>query len=185
VGEREHVLLQAAGRGDRQAFAELVTLTAPRLWQLVRRLTPDDRVAEDALQETLLGAWRSASHYSDEGSAMGWLCGVARRHAARSWRRRAGEPARAESLDALGELAGWGQDPEISASRAEDRAALLAALATLSDPDQEVIVYCDLEGMSAGEVGELSGLTANAVRVRLHRARLRLMAALREGGRDE
>jgi RNA polymerase sigma factor (sigma-70 family) len=185
VSEREHDLLRAAGRGDRQVFEGLVTATAPRVWRLVRRLTPDDRVAEDVVQETYLNAWRSASTFTGEGSAMGWLYGVARHQAARSWRRRSGEPARSESLDDLGQLAGWGQDPEQAASRAEDRDALLAALASLSDPDQEVIIHCDLEGMSAGDVGELAGLTANAVRVRLHRARLRLMAALREGGRDD
>ena len=180
--EQEQAWLEAAGRGDEAAFAALVQATSAGVWQLVRRLTLDSAVAEDVLQETYLGAWRAAGSYAATGSARGWLYGLARRQAARSWRRRVGEPVQADALEVLGEHAGWGQDPEEAAAQAEDRALLLAALATLSAADQEVIARCDLEDLRAAEVAEVLGLTEGAVRVRLHRARLRLMAALRQRG---
>ena len=176
--------LLASAAGDREAFRALMRHVQPALWHFVRRLTLDPEVAEDVLQETWIGAWRAAATYTGEGSARGWLYGLARRQAARSWRRRVGEPVRAESLESLGELAGWGQDPERAAERAEDRAGLLAAIAGLSESDQDVLVRCDLEGASAQEAADALGLTANATRVRLHRARLRLMAVLRQGGAD-
>ena len=183
MSDAERAWLEAAGRGDRDAFDAFVCATTPAVWGLVRRLTLDPAVAEDVLQETFLGAWRAARTYTGEGTARAWLYGLARRHAARSWRRRAGEPAEAEPLDQLGELAGWGQDPEVAAARAEDRRALLAALATLPEADQEVIAHCDLEGLGPAEAAALLGAPPGTVRVRLHRARLRLMAALRDGGR--
>lgn len=174
--------LLAAGGGDRHAFEQLMATTGPQLWRTIRRLTGSPETAEEVFQETCLAAWRGAPGWSGQGSARSWLFGIARNQSARSWRRRKGEPTHPESLDVLGELAGWGQDPEQAAAAAEDRHTLLTALATLSPNDREVIARCDLEGLSAPEAGELLQLTANATRVRLHRARLRLMAVLRQGG---
>ena len=131
------------------------------------------------MQETFLAAWAHASSYSGDRPARAWLFGVARRQAARTWRRRAGEPKYTESLEELGLQAGWGSDPEVAASRSEDRVVLLRALATLSEADQQVITRCDLEGLSAADLaGELQ-LEPGTIRVRRHRARLRLMSALR------
>jgi RNA polymerase sigma-70 factor (ECF subfamily) len=180
----EASFLQAAGGGDRQAFEHLMQTTGPQLWRTIRRLTGSQETAEEVFQETCLAAWRGAPGWSGQGSARSWLFGIARNQSARSWRRRKGEPVHPESLDLLGEMAGWGQDPEEAAAAAEDRQTLLDALSQLSTNDREVIAHCDLEGLSAPEAGELLQLTANATRVRLHRARLRLMAVLRQGGND-
>ncbi|MEZ4317615.1 MAG: sigma-70 family RNA polymerase sigma factor [Myxococcota bacterium] len=187
--DAETGLLVRARGGDPHAFDALVSATAPAVWTVVRRLTADDATAEDVLQETFMAAWRGIDGYRGEGSARSWLYGLARRHAARTWRRRVGEPRHTESLDVLGSTAddpgwpaGFGGDPEVIASRAEDRATLLRAVATLSESDQEVIVRCDLEGRTPAEVAEELGTNAGALRVRLHRARLRLMDALLPGG---
>ncbi len=194
MSEAERDLLRAVGRGEPGAFDALVHATAPQVWGLARRLTADDAIAEDVLQEVYLGVWRGAAAYTGEGSARGWLYALTRRQAARSWRRRAGQPAFNDAFDEqlahedapsdpapLGQLAGWGTNPELAASRAEDRQQLLEAIATLAPPDQRVLTLCDLEGQSPSEAAAALDLTPGAARVRLHRARLRLMAALRHG----
>lgn len=176
-------MITAVAAGDMGAFDALVTRTRPGTWRLVRALAPDPAVAEDALQETYLAVWRGAGSFKGDVSGEAWLRGIARRQAARAWRRRKGEPVQAESIDDLGLRAGWGADPELAASAAEDRERVHAALATLSHGDREVIVLCDLEGHPGPEAAALLEITPGALRVRLHRARLRLMAALR-GGTD-
>ncbi len=175
----ETALLSRAARGDREAFDAFVVSTAPAVWSLVRRLTLDEATAEDAMQETYVGAWRAAAGFRGEAPARAWLFGLARRQAARTWRRRAGQPARTESLEDLAVAAGWGSDPERAAERGEDRATLLRGLATLSEADQAVLTRCDLEGAAPSEVAELWGIAPGTVRVRLHRARLRLLGALK------
>lgn len=173
-------LLRRASGGDREAFEVFVDRAAPSVWRLVRRLTADDATAEDALQETFVAAWRAAPTWRGDGSAGAWLRGLARRHAARTWRRRAGEPTRMEPLADLALAAGWGTDPEVAASRAEDRRRLLHALASLSPDDQDVLTRCDLEGVAPVDLATELGLPSGTVRVRRHRARLRLLAALRQ-----
>ncbi len=174
----EDALLRAAAAGDRAAFEAFVEAAAPAAWALLRRLTADAATAEDALQETCVAAWQAAPQWRGDGPARAWLLGIARRQAARTWRRRAGEPPTTDALGALAVAAGWGADPEALAARAEDRARLLAALATLSPADREAITQVDLEGLRPAELAAARGEAPGAVRVRLHRARLRLLAAL-------
>lgn len=175
----DDALLERVAAGDRPAFDALVERLAPLVWPLLRRLTLDEGRAEDALQETFLAVWRSAPGYRGEAGARAWVFGLARRQAARTWRRRAGEPARPESLESLALEAGWGQDPEVLASRAQDRAAVLDAVGRLGETAREILTLCDLEGIPVVEAAAELGIAAGTARVRLHRARLELMAALR------
>jgi len=173
-------LLRSAADGDRSAMDEIVRRHQGIVWRSVRGRTASVALAEEVFQDTFLTAWRNADRWRGEGSVRNWLLGMARRKAAHTWRRRVGEPAEHAPLHELGLEAGWGSDPEAAAAAAEDRDTLLAALAKLSEADQTIIGLCDLEGHTGPEAAELLGLTANAARVRLHRARLRLMGVLRE-----
>jgi len=148
----EDALLRAAAAGDRAALEAFVEAAAPAAWALLRRLTADAATAEDALQETFVAAWQAAPQWRGDGPARAWLLGIARRQAARTWRRRAGEPPTTDELGALAVAAGWGADPEALAARAEDRARLLAALASLSPADREAITRVDLEGLRPAEL---------------------------------
>jgi RNA polymerase sigma-70 factor (ECF subfamily) len=171
-------LLRRAATGDRAAYDAFVQELAPAVWSIVRRLTADEATAEDAMQETFVAGWRSAPAFRAEGSARSWIYGLARRHAARTWRRRAGEPSETTPLCDLALAAGWGTDPEVLASRSEDRSTLLAALSTLPEADQQVLTRCDLEGATPSDLAAQLGIPAGTVRVRRHRARLKLLAAL-------
>lgn len=145
-------------------------------------LVDDPVVAEDVLQDTFLAALRHAGGFSGE-AARPWILTIARNAAHRRFRRRVGEPARFDELPALGEAAGFGApDAEEALARAEDHAALARAMASLSAEDQEVLVLRDLEGIEGPQAAELLGLPLPTMKTRLHRARLRLAAALRAGG---
>ncbi len=78
--------------------------------------------------------------------------------------------------------AGWGLDsPTPDFERVlESRELLAVALARLSPGDQEVLTLIDLEGMSLVDGAELMALELPALKSRLHRARLRLLAAVKE-----
>lgn len=156
---------------------------APALLRLARTLSADEAVAADVVQEALLGAYKAAATYDPRlATVRTWLFSIARNAARKSWRNRREEPgleadAAERSLLALGADAGWGADHATSAR--EEHELLVRSLATLETEDVEIILLRDVEGLAGDEVAGVLGLSLAAQKSRLHRARLRLMAAMR------
>lgn len=177
----DHELLQRSATGDGAAFEEFLERHQAPVYRFVRSLTAGPAAAEDALQETFVAAWRGAAGCRGAGEARAWLFSIARNAARRQHRRRAGEPEEFVSLDDLGRQAGWGEqrDRDEALERLADRALLERGFARLSAEDREVLVLRELEGFSGEEVAGMIGLSVPAQKSRLHRARLRLVAALK------
>lgn len=172
-------LLHSVAAGDRAAFDALVERHQASVYRLLSAMGASSADADDALQETFVAAWRNAGSFQGAGSARAWILTIARNALRRAHRRRAGEPERFEPLEELGLQAGWGrEDPELEAL--ERRDLLGKALGTLSSADREILVLRELEGFAGEEVAEMLGLTVPAMKSRLHRARLRLVAAVQE-----
>jgi RNA polymerase sigma-70 factor (ECF subfamily) len=184
--EEDRELMRRAAAGDRAAFGTIAQRHTPALLRLTRAIAGDDAGAQDAAQETLLQAFRRAATFQPEaGAVRPWLFAIARHEA---WRqKRQGGPAEPAGADEdnLGELglsAGWSaSEPEAMVARAEDAEALSWALAALPAPDREVLLLRDVEGASGEETAAILGLDLSGMKSRLHRARLKLMASLREG----
>ena len=83
-------------------------------------------------------------------------------------------------MEELGLQAGWGGPPfsETFLETLARRDVLEKALARLSPEEREVLVLRELEGLSGKETAELMELSLNAMKSRLHRARLRLASVL-------
>ena len=165
-------------RGDDTAFRALVVRYRGRVFHVALAIAGDEAAAEDALQETFLAVHRNAASFG--GTAFrAWLFTIARHAALRPRRKQLPIPVEDDTLEALGEAAGWGADDELDANALRSR--LAGALAALASEDREVLVLRDLEERSAQETASLLGLTVQATKSRLHRARLRLAAKLRGG----
>jgi RNA polymerase sigma-70 factor (ECF subfamily) len=176
-------LLRRAAEGDRSGFDALVQRHQGAVFRFARMLSRQDADAEEVLQETFLAAWRGAARFRGESAVLTWLLAIARRAVLRQTRRRVGEPAEFDSLEALGSAAGWGDPRAGGLPRLDDRLELERALSTLAASDREVLVLRDVEGLSTSEAARVLGVEDAALRARLHRARLRLAARLR-GGSD-
>lgn len=173
-------LIAAVAAGDRLASETFVARHQAAVFRFARTLTRTPSEAEDVLQDTFLAAWRGAVSFRGESAVRSWLFTIARNAAIRHGRRRSGEPDVMEPLDVLGERAGWGEthDPEALAIRRESRETLERALASLSDDDREIVLLRDVEGLSGEETAAVLQIGLTAMKSRLHRARLRLAAAL-------
>jgi RNA polymerase sigma-70 factor (ECF subfamily) len=181
--EDDDVLIARGAAG----FAALVDRHGRAILRVARAYAASDAEAEDIVQETFLSALRSAASYQPGvASVRTWLFAIAR-NTGRHARRRAREIPSAELDEAplldLGLAAGWGA-PDLRLDRAETVDRLARAVASLPSDDREVLVLRDVEALSGEETAELLGVGLPAMKSRLHRARLRLMAALRaqEGG---
>lgn len=176
-------LLARVAAGEKAAFRAFLARHRAAVFRYARALARGEADAEDVLQLTFLAAFRGAKEARVQRSARPWLFAIARRSAIRHGRLRAGEPLRHESIDELGEHAGFADDdgsPELVAARLEERALLERALFSLSPGDREILVLRELEELSSDEAARILGLTLDAAKSRLHRARLRFQAALRE-----
>ncbi len=173
--------MRRAAAGDREAFAQVARRHGPSILRLCLAILGSDADAKDAMQETLLLAYRRASTFQPElGAVRAWLLGIARHEA---WRVRRPQAHQSEEpLAELGLRAGWSSDgPEQLLARAQDAEALAWAIAALEPKDREVLVLRDVEGQSGEQAAAMLGLDLAGMKSRLHRARLKLMAALREG----
>jgi RNA polymerase sigma-70 factor (ECF subfamily) len=138
-----------------------------------RRLADAEASAELA-QDVFVVAWRRRADVPS--NSLPWLYGVARHLLANQWRARRSAPAVVPMPpDAL---PGRGASAEQDA--AVDVAGVHFALATLSEPDQELLRLIGWEGLTLAEAATALGCSRPTAAVRLHRARRRLSAALAE-----
>lgn len=174
-------LLRAAADGDARAFEQFMHAHEAAVHRYLLALTGSGADEEDALQETFINAWRSAGGYAATGSARGWLYAIARNVVRHQVRRRVGEPAQVESLEALAEQAGWGAMPAVDTHADEivARETLQDAMRRLPAEECEVLTLRELDGFSGEETSALLGISLPAMKSRLHRARVHLAAAVR------
>jgi RNA polymerase sigma-70 factor (ECF subfamily) len=171
-------LVDLARGGDHAAFEELVRVTSNDMYALAFRLTGDEHDARDVVQETYLRAFRSIRKFRGEASFSTWLYRIAANCAATMHSRR--RRVRLVSIDAdprCGELP-TDPDPDAMASATVERDGLVGALRTLPLALLTVVVLRDIYGLSHDEIATELGISGAATRVRLHRARRQLRAAI-------
>ncbi len=180
--------MRRVAKGDAAAFGDLVKTHQAALHRYALSLCKDASAAEDVLQETFLAAFRGAENFRGEAAIRTWLLTITRNSAFRFGRKRSGEPrafenvSELENLSELGAAAGWGvsETPEFHVLQGEQKNRLDEALKKMSEGDREVLILRDLEELSSQQVAEVLEVSDAAVRTRLHRARLRLLAVLRQ-----
>ena len=149
------------------------------LLRYVRRYVRDADDALDVVQESFLAAWRAIGRYDEGRSRFDvWL----RRIALNRCRDRARWMALRGLFVRDAEAAAYAPDPgpdgEMQTITRQRLSALDQALQDLPPTLKDALVLTALEGLSQREAGEILGVSAKAVELRAHRARLRLAAAL-------
>jgi RNA polymerase sigma-70 factor, ECF subfamily len=151
-------------RPPEQRFEELYrTFRDPVFAYAMRRSSPD--VAQDVVAETFAIAWRRFDSVPLRAPEL-WLFATARKVLA-SRRRR--ELRQEQIANRLGSEVG-----QVSREVNAGAPPILAALATLSEPDREVLLLSAWEGLSSEQGAAVLGCSRTAFRLRLHRARRRL-----------
>lgn len=160
----------ASGKRDEDWFTEIYAAHYPLVVKYGLRRLADLDASVELAQDVFVVAWRRRDRVPDHD--LPWLYGVARRLLANQWRARRTGPAvtAITDLDVLPDSTG----SEATIALADVR----AALATLSELDQEILRLVGWEELTVGEAAAVLGCTRTAAAVRLHRARRRLAAAM-------
>lgn len=177
AGRPEHLLRRTA-LGHPDAFDELYTLFASRVYGIARRVVRDPGQAEEVAQEVFLEVWRRASRFDPtRGSAATWIMTLA--HS------RAVDRVRSSQSAADREVRAARADPERevdSVSEAvEDRwerAAVRHCLSTLTHLQRESVTMAYYRGYSYPEVAQLLGAPLPTVKTRMRDGLIRLRDCL-------
>ncbi|MBK8259215.1 MAG: sigma-70 family RNA polymerase sigma factor [Polyangiaceae bacterium] len=169
------VLLRARV-GDPVALATLVESVQNRVYSFSLKMCTQPEDAKDVLQETLLSLVRDIGKFRGDSTLSTWLYTVARSHCIKKRRRGKHAPQAVLSWEDevdQDEVATDGAAlPDESLSQKQLDEVIKAAIVRLSPPYREVFVLRDVEGLSANEVAAVVGIGVEAVKSRLHRARL-------------
>jgi RNA polymerase sigma-70 factor (ECF subfamily) len=196
VPAQEHELLAAARAGDEGAFRQIVEQHHARLHAHCYRMLGSVHDAEDALQETLVRAWRGLASFEGRSAALSWLYSIATNVCLTAISKRPKRalpidygPPTASSMDDPGrplvetvwiepypdEAVGLEDGYAAADVRYEQREAIelafIAALQLLPARQRAVLILREVLGFSAAEVSESLGTTIASVNSALQRAR--------------
>lgn len=170
--EDELTLLKNARAGDEAALSLLIDAYAPKILRFARKLCGGAADAEDVMQQTWLTAVDHINDFRGDSQFASWLYAIARSHCIKL-RTRGAAAHPAESLEQVEQVVAppEHQAPDQLASKNQLEMALDVAISTLDYGQREVLLLRDVEGLSASEVAAALGLSVDAVKSRLHRAR--------------
>ena len=179
----EAELLGGLRAGDPVAYRRLVEGNSANVYNLALKLLGDEHEAEDVLQETFLSAFQAIDRFEGRSQLSTWLYRIA--YNASLMRLRKREQMTAFSLDqplyeeetgdgVAHHLADWSTIPDDQLLTAEARQEMDRAIAELPETLRAAFVLRDIQGLSGAETAEVLGISVQAVKNRLRRARLRL-----------
>lgn len=166
-------LVEKARAGDVDAYEVLVRRHRGRIYRIALRMLGDPHDAEDIAQDVLIQVWTALAGFAGTSSFTTWLYRIVVNRCLNEVRRRRWtRPV----LDTDLPPAAGAEDTVVAQHRAR---ATMEAVAALPPDQRAVIVLHQLEGLSYREVAAIVNVSEDAVRGRLHRARLSLITTLR------
>lgn len=188
-GEAERQLVRRAQGGDQSAYEDLVRIHQPRLLAVIGGIMRRGEDVEDVAQQALLKAYLSLKRF-DLRSAFGtWLYKIAVNECWDYFRKKKVRPLVYEanlSEEQVRQMEALPEDREgafghavDAARRAEQRDLLDRLLIELDEQDRAMLVMKEVAGFTVEEIGEVLDLNVNTVKVRLFRARGRLVEVYR------
>lgn len=174
--------------GEAAAFETLVRRDTPRLLAVARRILNNDDDAREAVQQGFIAAYRGRQQFHGDSRPSTWIHRIVVNKALDVLRARQRRPE--DSIDDLlprflpnghhtESFATW---PEFESDIDRERMAELVrdAISSLPESFRLVLLLRDIEEMSTEETAQALNITPNAVKLRLHRARMALRTLLSE-----
>jgi RNA polymerase sigma-70 factor, ECF subfamily len=186
---RETELIERVLAGEKDLFYELIQPYERGLFLAAASILGNDADAEDATQEAVLKAYRNLARFRQESKFSTWLFQIAINEAKMKLRK--DRRYLYESIDAGREtdegdyiptdFADWREIPSEALEQSELREALSAALKSLPEKYQTVLVLRDVQQMSIAETAKALGISEENVKTRTSRARLQMRDRLAPG----
>jgi RNA polymerase sigma-70 factor, ECF subfamily len=187
TADDEASLIAGLRAGDADAFERMVRRYGGRMLATARRIMGNEDAAHDVVQDACLAAFRAMDDFAGAARLSTWLHRIVVNAALMKLRSRRRRPE--ESIEELlprfdetGHFAdapsAWDASTDRAYERAETRAMVRAAIQELPPSYRTVLLLRDIEELDTEETASTLGISQNAVKVRLHRARQALRTLL-------
>jgi RNA polymerase sigma-70 factor (ECF subfamily) len=183
--DSELAFVQAAKKGDLEAFSQLVKRYDRNVFRIAQHITHNEEDAQDVVQDAFLKAYQNLDQFQGNSKFYTWLVRIAVNEALMKLRRRRtdrtvsiDEDVETEEGSMPREVADWSPNPEQLYRQSELSDILKKTIQGLPQGFRTVFVLRDVEGLSTEETAEMLGLSIPAVKSRLLRARLQLRERL-------
>ncbi len=185
-------LVKRAQAGDQMAFREIVERYKTRVMSFIYRILRNPNDAEDVAQEVFASAFFALRDFELKNTLTSWLYRIAVNESFEWLRRKRARPLVYESDLNDDALVAMHTSPPAQAAALDSvlarREMLLRLLSEIPPADRTMLLLREVEGYSLCEIASVSGLSENAIKVRLFRVRKKLLKAARrasaEGGAD-
>jgi len=183
----EATLVAQLRAGDEAAFEQVVRSYGGRLLAGARRIVNSEEDARDAVQDAFLNAFRSLDRFEGNAKLSTWLHRIVVNAALMKLRTRKRKPE--QSIEGLlpsflddghheERFQSWDEPVDKLMERAENRELVRRQIDALPEGYRTVLVLRDIEGLDTEETAKVLGLSVNATKIRLHRARQALRTML-------
>jgi RNA polymerase sigma-70 factor (ECF subfamily) len=172
--------------GEKELFHELIRPYERMVYLTLFSIVRNETEAEDGAQEAVISAYRHLASFRGDAKFSTWLTTIAINEGRKRLRKTKG--AVEDSIEEKEEshegdytpapLTDWREIPLEALERKELREALRVAVSELPGIYRQVFTLRDLEDLNIEETAQALGITAGAVKVRLHRARIMLQKRL-------
>lgn len=179
--EEDRDLVRRAQGGSEPAFEELIRRHQQRVFALVGGILRRREDVEDIAQQIFLKAFVSLKRFDQRSAFSTWLYKISVNECWDYLRKKKVRPLVYESdlseeqVSRLDGIVSHDRPPEAPSERAEARELLERMLEKLPEQDRQLLLLKEVEGFSVEELAGILDLNVNTVKVRLFRARGRIM----------
>ena len=175
--------------GDADAFEAVVRTHGGRMLAVARRFVRDEDTARDVLQDAFLSAFRGIRSFDGHAQLSTWLHRIVVNAALMKIRTRQRRPEQSiepmlptfqEDGHHTEPVVSWAESGDRLLERDETRALVRGAIADLPESYRVVLMMRDIEDLSTREAAGALGISENAAKLRLHRARQALATLIKQ-----
>src|ERR1043165_6839725 len=176
-GDPDIELMLRFQKGDERAFEELAGKHTRGVLNLVYRYLGDATRAQDVAQDIFVKVYRARMKYEPKAKFSTWLYRIAVNHCLNEIRDRKSQPSLAAPINDMLEEP-EGENPDARMSRVELQAAVKSAIDSLPENQRMAVILARYEDMSYDEIAQTMGMSLEAVKSVLFRAKENLKQAL-------
>jgi RNA polymerase sigma factor (sigma-70 family) len=174
IQDPDLLLIDKVLTGETKLYSDLIDRYKRYVYTIAFKILQNRPEAEEAAQDTFIKAYNAMRNFNRQAKFSTWLYSIAFNTAV-SYKRK--HKQKLQSIENT--IIEYQQDAEGVLERSDKKRYLAEAMDKLSESDRAALTLYYLQEFSLEEIAEITGSPSNTIKVRIHRARLRMAEELK------